>query len=145
MDTLGAMMDPTLTRLLDVLAELDDNVLFGCYGINRGSDAPLDAALFAWRDAGAPRPGSSLAAPPVSAQPKAGDRVTVENVARCPIGTRVWWDLDGDRIEAERIDPDAWASVGMDNLTDHELTEPEPAPPAFILSLPSPLPTTEKR
>lgn len=44
----------TLADLLDVLATLDEGVLLGIYGIERDSGAPLDVALFAWRDAGRP-------------------------------------------------------------------------------------------
>lgn len=61
---------PTALALLEVLATLDDAVLAACYGIDRpasSSDeipAPLEAALFAWRDAGCPgAPGKEYADP----------------------------------------------------------------------------------
>lgn len=63
-------MHPTLRTLIDVLAELDETVLRDCYGIQRISNetdwkpghlsadewAPLDAAVYAWIDAGRPKP-----------------------------------------------------------------------------------------
>jgi hypothetical protein len=128
MDTLGAMMDPTLTRLLDVRAELDDDVLRTCYHLDRADDSPLEQALFAWRDAGAPRP-------PVPALPKVGDLVTPENVALLPIGTTVEWSLsDGLTYRADRVGPDDWRGECVE-CDDEEMTRPEP--PARIVSLPS--------
>ena len=51
-------MSDTLDTLLTVLADLDEAVLCGVYSITREDadrGAPLDAALYAWRDAGCPR------------------------------------------------------------------------------------------
>ena len=41
-------------ELLDLLADLDDDVLADVYNLVAGDDAPLDSALFAWRSAGCP-------------------------------------------------------------------------------------------
>ena len=49
-------MPSELRELLAVLAELPDDVLWDCYELSRSSKAPLDEALFAWRDAGCPVP-----------------------------------------------------------------------------------------
>lgn len=48
-------LDPKLVALLVVLAEVDDEILENVYAI-RGEDraAPLDGALYAWREAGCP-------------------------------------------------------------------------------------------
>lgn len=46
---------PLATDLLDVLAEHTEGMLADVYSIDRDCTAPLDVALLAWRDAGAPR------------------------------------------------------------------------------------------
>ena len=58
------MIHPNARAILDVLAEFDEDVLRTCYGIERtdpdgrnpgtGDTAPLDAAIYAWIDAGRP-------------------------------------------------------------------------------------------
>ena len=58
------MIHPKAKAILDVLAELDENTLRDCYGIERtdpdgrnpstSDAAPLDAAIYAWIDAGRP-------------------------------------------------------------------------------------------
>lgn len=50
-----ATAPPTLSALLDVLSELDDEVLHGVYDLDPESRADLDAAVYAWRAAGCPR------------------------------------------------------------------------------------------
>lgn len=52
----------TLDELLDVLAELEDEVLENIYGIKADCGAPLDVAVLAWRRAGCPRPSADAAA-----------------------------------------------------------------------------------
>ena len=41
---------PELSALLQVLLELDEEFFANIYNIERGSTAPLDEALYAWRD-----------------------------------------------------------------------------------------------
>ncbi len=57
------MIHPKAKAILDVLAELDENTIRDCYGIRRTEPslmfadpelAPLDAAIYAWIDAGRP-------------------------------------------------------------------------------------------
>lgn len=48
-------MAPETLRLLRILRQLDEvDVLVPVYGLRREDDAPLDKALYAWRDAGCP-------------------------------------------------------------------------------------------
>ena len=47
-------MHEATRNLLTTLAQLDEETLDACYGIESDSDAPLDVAIFAWRDAGCP-------------------------------------------------------------------------------------------
>jgi hypothetical protein len=48
-------VNPLTLHLLEVLRDLDEaQVLEFVYGLERGNEAPLDAAVFAWRDGGAP-------------------------------------------------------------------------------------------
>lgn len=52
-------MHPTALQILTILAEFDEDALRVCYGIRRAlpadpESAPLDAAIYAWIDAGRP-------------------------------------------------------------------------------------------
>ena len=50
-------LTPTTAAMLRVLADLDEDTLAVCYLLTRDDarlGAPLDAAVFAWRDAGCP-------------------------------------------------------------------------------------------
>lgn len=58
-------MHTTTRAILGILADLDEDTLYSCYGIGRDCDAPLDRALFAWRDAESPD-----AKPPTSPPPE---------------------------------------------------------------------------
>lgn len=62
-------MQPETLALLDVLCDLDDEVLASLYGITRtdaADGAPLDRALYAWRDAGCPDVPESAPTEPVN-------------------------------------------------------------------------------